>query len=199
MSNISGTERPVLRWAGKLGTFLGLSFFWLLCCLPLVTILPGCVAMYDSIRHCVHGDESGPFRRFWTTLKQEVFRGVLLSLLWIALITIFVYGLRIVSFAGQENSIFEIYSMLYAGTMLIPLQARYELRFFELHRVAMSLAIINLPTTGAVLGIFLLGTLVSLVLLPLLLLVPAITLTIQASLMEKAFAKYEASGFPIPK
>ena len=200
MSNFPGTERPILRWAGKLGTFLGLSVMWLVCCLPLVTVFPACVALYDSVVNCVHGDEPSPFRRFFVILKDEVFRGILLSLLWIALITVFIMGFQIVNTVAKENSAFAVYSMVYAGTMLIPLsmlvwmiplQAKFQYKFFELHRVAMSFVILRLPTTLGAIGILLLSALMVIVIWPLLLLLPAITVTLQSSMMEKILKKYE--------
>lgn len=208
MSDHIGGDSSILRWAVKLGTFLGLSFFWLLCCLPLVTIFPACVALYDSVIHCVHDDEPGAFGRFFSTLRDEVFRGILVSLLWLALIAVFIVGFQIVNNISKENSIFAVYSVIYAGTMLvpvsmlawmIPLQARFQYGFWELHRTAMSFVIVHLPTTAAMLGILLLAVLVSIVILPLLLLLPAITVTLQSALTEKVLNKYEEEEMPISK
>ncbi len=208
MSDHIGGDSSILRWAGKLGTFLGLSFFWLLCCLPLVTVFPACVALYDSVIHCVHGDEPGAFGRFFSTLRDEVFRGILVSLLWLALIAVFIVGFQIVNNIGKENSIFAVYSVVYAGTMLvpvsmlawmIPLQARFQYGFWELHRTAMSFVIVHLPTTAAMLGILLLSAMVSIVILPMLLLLPAITVTLQSALTEKVLNKYEEEEMPISK
>lgn len=208
MSDFPGRENSVFRWAGKLGTFLGLSLLWLVCCLPLVTVFPACVALYDSVVNCVHGDEPGPFRRFLFTLKDEVFRGILVSLLWLALLTVFIAGFQIVLAAAKENSIFAVYSVIYAGTMLIPLsmlvwliplQARFQFKFFELHRVAMSFVILRLPITFGAIGILLLSVLAVIVIWPLLLFVPAIMVTLQSSMMEKALKKYEETEFPVSK
>ena len=110
MSERIGGESPILRWAGKLGAFFGLSLFWLLCCLPVVTFFPACVALYDSVVHCVHGDEPGAFGRFFATLKDELLRGILVSVLWLVLIAVFVLGFQIVNNAGKENSVFAIFN-----------------------------------------------------------------------------------------
>lgn len=208
MSDFPGRENAAFRWAGKFGAFLGLSLLWLVCCLPLITIFPACVALYDSVVNCVHGDEPGPFRRFLVTLKDEFFRGILVSLLWLIVLAIVIMGFNIVLTVAKENSIFAVYSVIYAGTMLIPLsmlvwliplQARFQMRFFELHRVAMSFVILRLPTTLGALGILALSVLTIIIIWPLLVLVPAIMVTVQASFMEKALTKYEETEFPIPK
>lgn len=208
MNQIPTPENPILRWAGKFGTFLGLSLLWLLCCLPLVTIFPASVAMYDSVIHCVHGDEAGPFRRFLVVLKDEIFRGIFVSLLWLGLLAVFVSGFQIVNTLGNEDPVFAAYSVIYAGTMLlplamlawmVPLQARFQFGFFELHRRALTFVIIHLPTTLGMLGILALAVLVTVAILPLLVLVPAITVTVQAALAEKVLKRFEEEEDPLLK
>ena len=200
MNHIPGSEPPVIRWAGKIGTFFGLSILWILCCLPVLTIMPVCIAMYDSVVWCVHGDEPGPFRRFFATLKAELWRGICLSLMWIAVWVVFIYGFNILYVLRKENAIFSVYSTIYAGTMLIPLammvwviplQARFRYGFFELHKVAMTFVIVHLPTTAAVIGLLIVAAVLVLVVPPMLPLIPAIAVTLQSALSEKVLTQYE--------
>lgn len=195
-----GSEPFVVRWAGKLGAILGLSVVWILCCLPVLTIMPSCIALYDSVVNCLHGDEPEPIRRFFSTLRRELLRGIGLSLLWIVVWLVFLYGFALVNNLGKENSIFGVYTLVYAGSALIPmtmmlwvipLQARFEYGFFELHRTAMTLAIVHLPTTAAVFGMLLAAIVVSIILLPLILLIPAILVALQSHLTEKVLVLYE--------
>jgi uncharacterized membrane protein YesL len=205
MNEIPGSENALLRWAGKMGTFLGLSVLWILCCLPVLTIIPACVSLYDSVVCCVHGDEPGPYRRFFANMKAELLRGIGLTLLWIVVVLLAVYGFRILGSIGEENAIFSVYTMVYAGSMLIPLamlawviplQARFRYGFFELHQASLSFAILHLPTTAGVLGLLVLGLLVIFVLPPLLLLMPAILVTMQSALFEKVLKQHEAETLP---
>ena len=200
MKTISGPDSGLLRWAGKMGTFLGLSVLWILLCLLVVTIIPACIAMYDSVVYCVRGDEPGPYRRFFATLKAELWRGILLSVLWIVVVLLAVFGFRILSSVGKENAIFSVYTMVYAGTMLIPLsmlvwviplQSRFRYGFFELHRTALTFAILHLPATAGCIGLLLVAVLIVFVLPPLLILLPAIVVTLQAALIEKVLDQYE--------
>ena len=200
MNEFPGQESGLLRWVGKMGTFLGLSVLWILLCLPLLTIIPACVALYDGVVYCVRGDEPGPYRRFFATLKAELGRGILLSVLWIVVVLLAVVGFLILSNVGMENTLFSIYTMVYAGTMLIPLamltwviplQARFRYGFFELHHAALSFAILHLPTTALVMGLLLVAALVALVMPVLLLLIPAILVTVQAKFIEKVLVQYE--------
>lgn len=200
MNNLSGTEPPLIRWAGKMGTFLGLSVVWLLCCLPVLTIIPACVSLYDCVVNCVHGDDPSPYRRFFSDLKSELLRGICLSLLWVGVVLLFVYGFGILNQLGKTNSVMYVYSMIYAGSMLIPLtmlawvipvQARFQYSFFQLHRTALSYVILHLPATAAIVGMLLVAVAIIFVLPPLLILIPAILVTLQSVVIEKVLKQYE--------
>lgn len=198
MNSLGQPESFFMRWFGKLGEFFVLSILWMVCCLPLITILPACIALYDSVAHCLHGNDDHPYRRFFTTLRSEMLRGIGLTLLWAALAFLLISGYRITTLSG-EGTFAAVYSMLYAGTMLIPLamltwvipiQSRFSYGFFELHQVALTYTVIHLPTTAAILGI-LLATVLILTFIPALaLLLPTICVTCQAFLIEKVFTQY---------
>lgn len=193
-------ESPVLRWAGKLGAFFGLSIVWIVCCLPVLTIMPACIALYDSVVCCVHGDEPNPVRYFFATLKDELLRGIGLTVLWACVWAVFVLGFGIVDQIVRQTPAFTVYYMVYAGSMLIPLAmmlwviplyCRFGYGVFELHRTAMSYVIMHLPTTAAVLGLLVLGALLMLVAPPFWLLLPAIIVTLQSALTEKVLSQYD--------
>lgn len=191
-------ESFIMRWFSKVGPFCVLSLVWLLMCLPIITIIPACVSLYDSVVHCLHGTEDGPVRRFFRTFKSELLRGIVLSSLFIAVVLLLVYGFRITAIFGS-GTLSTVYSMLYAGTMLIPMgivawiipiQARFAYPFGELLGTSLAMSFANLPTTAAVLGIFLATLVIMLLLPPLVIMAPAICVTIQAHLIEKVFKKY---------
>ena len=195
-----------MRWFGKVGEFCVLSLLWLLCCLPVLTIFPSCIALYDSIVHCVHGDEDGPYRRFFRTFKAEFLRGICLSLMWLAIVLLLIYGFNITTLA-TKGTFATIDSMLYAGTMLIPMaivawtipiQARFYYKFTELHSTAFSMSIVHLPTTAGILGILFASIFIILLVPPMLVLVPAICVTVQAWLIEKVFKRYIEEEAPTP-
>lgn len=194
------SEPFMVRWTGKLGSLFGLSVVWILCCLPVLTIMPACIALYDTAVHCLHGDEPAPIRHFFSTMRRELLRGIGLSVVWILGWLVYLYGFALINNLAKENTVFSAYSVLYAGTALIPLtmmlwviplQARFEYGFFELQRTAMSFVIVHLPTTAAILGMLLLAAVISVFLLPLILLIPAILAALQSHLTEKVLTLYE--------
>lgn len=192
------SESFLMRWFNHFGEFFALSLLWLLCCVPVLTIVPASVALYDTVAHCLHGKDDHPYRRFFRTLKSELLPGLGLSVLWGVAFALLIGGYQITTMAGS-GTLAAAYSMLYAGTLLIPIamflwvipiQSRFRYRFLELHRTALSYTVIHLPTTAGLLITAIL-TAVLLVAVPVLfLLLPAICATVQAWLIEKVFIQY---------
>lgn len=185
------------RWASKLGDFCGLSLVWILMCIPVITIIPASVAMYSSIVNCIHGDEEGSVRWFFRSLKKEILRGLGLGALWLMVVAMLTVALLFLM--GQQSEFAKIFSIVYLGSTLIPAsimawlvptQARFEYSFVDLHKAAAYYAIAHLPTTALLLVIAALGVALCMCLPILVIVMPAIVVTIQCWFIEKVFAKY---------
>jgi uncharacterized membrane protein YesL len=199
MNDLTQKGNPILFWFTKVGDFFCLSMFWLLLCLPVLTIVPASIALYDSVAHCIWGEEDGSIRRFFRTLKREILKGILINVFWLVIGFILFSGYRILYIVGQENSTMAAYSLVYLFTMLIPLgifawmipvQSRFEHTFGSLHRAAAVYAIAHLPSTVMIL-LLLIAAVVLLLFFPvLILLLPAITVTVQSWFIERAFKQH---------
>lgn len=205
MNDINMPRRKAVEWMAKAGTFFGLSILWLVCCLPLVTVIPACVALYDTVVHSLLGVDEHPFKRFFKDFRSELLRGMGLSLIWLAVAAVFFLGYHLLSVLGKGNSLFLLYSVFYAGTMLIPLamliwvipvESRFSVGFGGLHKMALTMALVHLPTTAALLGMLVVAAVVLFFFPPMLMLVPAILPTVQAVLIEKVLVRYEAVEEP---
>lgn len=198
MGKFFDTENWLWRWMGRLPELLALSLLWLLCCVPVVTLIPGSVALYDAIAHCYRNGEGGIYRRFFRTLKQELKRGVLLSLLW-ALLAFILYCGYNAALSGEENNLTSAFSLVYLISMvfpfatlcwLIPLESRFSYGFWELHRNAVVIAFAHLPSTVLIGAIFF-GAATLVYNMPVLLpLMPAITVSVQSLPTERVLKKY---------
>lgn len=199
MNNLSQNENPILFWFSKVGDFFGLSMVWLLLCLPILTIVPSCIALYDSIAHCVRGEEEGAVRRFFYTFRKELLKGLLINAIWLVIGFILFCGYRILFLAGQENPVIATYSLVYLFTMfiplgvfawLIPVQSRFEHTLGSVHKAAAVYAIAHLPSTIMLL-VLLIAAVVLLRMFPVLvLLLPGITVTLQSWFIERAFKQH---------
>lgn len=195
------SQNAFVRWASKAMFFLLLSILWMVCCLPVVTIIPACVALYDTAVQCLHGDDDQIVRTFFTSFKEALLRRIGLSVFWVMLSGVLLVSYWFLGVMSQGNSLLQIYSMVYAGTMLIPLAAlawvipletRQRLGFMQLHKTALVYSFIHLPTTGALLAIVAIGLVLLLTLPVLIVLLPAVIATVQSWLTEKALDKHEA-------
>lgn len=199
MNELNQKNNPVLYWFSKVGELFGLSIVWLLLCIPVVTFIPACIAMYDSVAHCIRKEEDESIGRFFRTLKKELLRGILLSLIWLALGAMLVFGYGILYQMGKENQVMAIYSLVYLCSMsiplgvltwLIPVESRFEHSFFGLFKAAAVYAISHLPTT-VILLVLLAAAVVLVFFFPVLVvLLPGITVTLQSWFVERVFKKY---------
>lgn len=201
MNNLNQKENPLLFWISKVGDFCALSVLWLLLCIPIITFIPASIALFDSVAHCIHGPEDGSVRRFFKTLKNELPRGILLSLIWLMIGFGLIYGYTILLQLAQTTPAMATYAQIYLFTMLIPVgilswlipvESRFHHSFFGLFRVSAFYAISHLPTTAILLFVLGLGIAVILFsqLYILVLLLPAIIVTVQCWFVERIFRKY---------
>jgi uncharacterized membrane protein YesL len=164
-----------------------------------VTFIPACIALYDTVAHCIHGTEEGCISRFFRTLKRELLRGILLSLLCLAVGFLLFYGYSILYQMAQQNQALAAYSLVYLFSMLIPLgilawlipvESRFEHKFLDLLRAAVIYSIGHLPITALLLVILALAFVLVLLLPVLAVVMPAIAVTVQAWFIERVFKKY---------
>lgn len=198
-NRVIGPDSPLLRWMSMLSDFLFLSILWLLCSLPVITFVPATIALYDSVVRCVKGDEGGTYRRFFRTLKKELGRGILLSLLWLALAAVLIFGcvLMYLNAMQTENGstmalayLISLFVPLSAFCWLIPLESRYVYRFWELHKMAFLFTVTALPYTVGIVALLLLGAAACFFFPPAILFVPGLLACLQSLCIERGFKKY---------
>lgn len=141
MRGLFDMDRPVWKWLGKLPEMIGLSLCWYICCIPLITFIPACCALYDAASRNLVADEKGCFKRFFRTFVKELKQGIPLSIVWLTILVISVVGL--LGFSPEQSSSLStvfvaIYTISIAFTIaylgwLIPLQSRYSNSFVALH------------------------------------------------------------------
>lgn len=73
-------DNPFMVIMIRIANLMLLSFYWVLCCLPLVTVVPACAALYHSICKVVRTNGSGVTRDFFRTFRNEWKTGSVLTL-----------------------------------------------------------------------------------------------------------------------
>lgn len=200
-SRLFDMDNPFWRWVGKIPDYLGLSLLFYLCCIPVVTIIPAACALFDAVSRCTVLDERGCFARFFRTFYKELKQGIPLSLLFLAIVLIALYGRHIIQYSKANSDILQIFSLMYLIILisivsylhwLVPLQSRYYHSFFHLLRNAFLFSICRLPGT---VGMFLISAAVLFIstlspyTLPMLLIAPGLTASFHSYIVERGFEK----------
>lgn len=85
---------PVISFMVKAANMMIVSFFWILCCLPVVTILPSCAALYHSVNKVVFGSGSGVTKDFFSSFRDALKPGALMSAVFLVLGALIAIGIR---------------------------------------------------------------------------------------------------------
>lgn len=74
-------NNPFIVFMVRLANMMIVSFYWVLCCIPVVTVLPASAALYHCVTRVVMAGGSGVSRDFFRSFKAALKPGVLLTVL----------------------------------------------------------------------------------------------------------------------
>lgn len=74
-------NNPVIVFMVKVANMIIASLYWVLCCLPVVTVMPACAALYHSVNKVISGNGNGVTRDFFTAFKGALKPGLALTVL----------------------------------------------------------------------------------------------------------------------
>ena len=135
-----------------------LSIFWLLGCIPVVTIGASFVALYDSTYRAFRKGEKHSWGRFWQVYKENWKAGILPSVVFLvgtALLTKTLVALWNSAVVGNlpwmafSGGAFVGILLLGILSVLFPVLSRFENSFAGLLKNTVFLAMANLPRTLA--------------------------------------------------
>ncbi len=72
-------NNPLIVFMVRIANMMIASFYWVLCCIPVVTVLPASAALYHCVTRVVMGSGSGVTRDFFRAFRGALKPGVLLS------------------------------------------------------------------------------------------------------------------------
>ena len=179
-----------------------LSMFWLLGCLPVVTVGASFAALYDASYRGFRQGEKPCWGRFWQVYRENWKAGILPTAVFLAVLTLVIKALVALWNAAVAGG---ISWMLFSGlafvgvlvlgmvSVLFPMLSRFENSFPGLLKNTVFLAMANLPRTLA-LGILnaASGLACAFFVLPLFFL-PALAALIGSVLIEPMFRPYMPS------
>lgn len=200
------TDNPVFAWMGRLGDLVGLNLIWLACCLPVFTIGASTTALFYTARKLLDGECVGLWKTFSHSFRQNWKQsvGVLLILLAIGALAAadLILGFQT---PGVSGNLFRGIGFglglvwLMVLVYIFPLLSRYEYRTGGLFYHAFLTALTNPMVTIAGLCLILVmpalawfnGNAFFYLLLPYLLVGPALSAIIMTVLLRPVFRRIE--------
>ena len=86
-------DNPFIVMMVRIANMMIVSFFWVVCCLPVVTVLPACAALYYTVNKVVFGNGAGVTRAFFRSFRAALKPGVVLTILAEVLGAFIAFGL----------------------------------------------------------------------------------------------------------
>lgn len=197
--NLFNSEGWFWKPFGWIADILMLSWVWVLCSIPVVTLGAATTAMYDCAARCIRGRDQKMFSRFFRTFKREFGVSTLCLLLWGAVIAgcyllIRAYGNTVNVTDGSVVVTVALLLLLVTvagvAAWVLPLLSRFTFSFGQLNLTAVKLALSQMPRTmilgiSTVLAVFLCAQF----LIPIFFL-PALLVLLWTVVMEPVFRKY---------
>lgn len=133
-----------------------LSLFWILGCLPVVTIGTSCAALYDAAYRGFRRGDKHPWQRFWQVFRENWKAGLLPTVLLLVLFSLLAKAMILLWNAAATGS---ASWMLFSGgaflgimalgilSLVFPVLSRFENTLGGLLKNTLLLALANLPRT----------------------------------------------------
>ena len=168
MHQVFDPDNAWWRFVSRCVDVVGLSVFWAILCIPVVTVGPVTSALYYTVVKCFRQNEKGTFGIFSRAIRENFKQGVIATLLClpVAAALIFGYAVMRANWSSDLGAVmfvaYDIALIVPAGVVcwLFPLLGRFSFRLRDAFRTAGMLALRHLPSTVVVvlltleLGIF---------------------------------------------
>ncbi len=159
--NLFNPESGLMITMSRITDVIFLSIFWLMCCIPVVTVGASFAALYDATYRVFRENEKNTWKRFFSTFRDNWKGGIVPTILFLlagaglmkAVITL--WNLAVAgSLSWMMFSALAFVAMVILGilSVMFPMLSRFENSFAALVKNTVFLSLANLPRT-MVLGI----------------------------------------------
>ncbi len=180
----------------RIANMMIVSFFWVVCSIPVLTVIPATSALYHTMVKIIYGTEHGigVTKDYFTNFKDSFVKGVILNIIVLIAIAFIATGVD----TGIQIYRINIWGLLYmmlgvvitivASVMIVylpPVLSRFELNIGSYFRLALYFGLGKIGTS--LMNVFILGFMVLLVkVIPLcILIVPALYIDLIRPSTEK--------------
>lgn len=147
-------DSPLMIGLGRIMDFILLSILWIVCCIPVITIVPSTAALYYVTLKMVRKEEIRPVAGFFHGFKDNLKQGGILTLIFAAICILLYFDYWIMTMQMEAvgsvlRDVFLLLTIFAAAVMLyvFPLQAQFSNTVFRTLKNAILLALVKLPNT----------------------------------------------------
>lgn len=160
--NLLRPDSGLMITMAKITDCIFLSLFWILGCIPAVTVGTSCAALYDAVCRGFRQEDRHPWQRFWQTYRENWKAGIVPTVLFLLLFSLLAKAMILAWNAAVTGA---ASWMLFSGaaflgvtvmgilSLTFPVLSRFENGLMGLLKNTLLLALANLPRT-ILLGIF---------------------------------------------
>ena len=201
MNGIFSPDSTLMKVLGAVSDVVIISFLWLLCSLPVVTLGASSTAAYYALVKVVRRQRGYLTHEFFRSFRSNLKDAVLLTVIYEVVAFLLVYNIvDMYNALGETNSDMSFYLMVAYVALLVlligiaiytwPVLSRFTVKGMPLFRFSLYAVFRHLPVTLVLLVLHVL-TALGLYLFPAaLLFLPAVCLWIQSLLMEPVLRKH---------
>ena len=192
-------DNKVFRALGKIVDCFVLTFLWLICCIPIITIGASTTAFYYTTHKVIRRSRGYLLSSFFASFRENFKQTTVLWLIILLIHLVLVYDLvtmYTVLMAGNSiGYLFYAFLVLSALVMIWSMYVfAYAARFSNTNRAILKncaiIAVVNIPASLLVLVLVFCSGVLVYFFPPLLFLVPAFTFISFDLILEKVFRKY---------
>ena len=197
--NLFNPDSGLMITMSRITDFIFLSMFWLVGCIPVVTIGASFAALYDASFRAFRKNEKNSWQRFFGVFKKNWKAGILPSILFVAVTAGLVKGcitLWNLAVAGALSwtlfaaGAFVAVVLLGILSVLFPVLSRFENSLGGLLKNTLLLGLANLPRTVALGILNAIAVMLCLKLVIPLFFLPSLTALLGSRLLEPMFKPY---------
>jgi uncharacterized membrane protein YesL len=148
MNTFFNPDGPLMETLGRIGKLIAATALWLLCCIPIITIIPATTSFYYTVIKSIRRERGYTAQEFFHSIKRTLPKGILFSVLLLLWGAALWYGRQFAIANDTEsfNVLLFAYDVLIAltaivTTCLIPVFSRFEMPTTALIKLAFVMAI----------------------------------------------------------
>lgn len=208
MSNWLNSDNVFFSFMSKVFDILVLNLLWLVCCVPIVTIIPATTALYYAVVKAVRRGRGYAAKEFFRSFRLNLKPGIVFSVFaFVAAFVLYIDFQYAYSLLQEQEStgtvflgIFIVAAFLFCALFIYicPVLSRFDMKLSGIIKTSFVLTIKHFLTTIGLLAILAVVVLGCYIFTQGLLFLPATGVMTASFLMERVFKKYMPAKEAVP-